>query len=116
MQSKRRIIIAGAAGRDFHDFNTFFRGNDDFQVLAFTATQIPNIDGRLYPPELSGSQYPQGIPIHPESDLVELIREENIDEVVFSYSDVSHENVMHLASKTLAAGADFRFLGPGSGI
>jgi predicted GTPase len=112
MQSKRRIIIAGAAGRDFHDFNTFFRGNDDFQVLAFTATQIPNIDGRLYPPELSGSQYPQGIPIYPESDLVELIREENIDEVVFSYSDVSHEHVMHLASKTLAAGADFRFLGP----
>ena len=112
MQSKRRILIAGAAGRDFHDFNTFFRGNEDFQVIAFTATQIPNIDGRLYPPELSGPQYPQGIPIHPESDLVELIEKENIDEVVFSYSDVSHEHVMHLASKTLAAGADFRFLGP----
>ncbi|HET6447375.1 MAG TPA: cyclic 2,3-diphosphoglycerate synthase [candidate division Zixibacteria bacterium] len=112
MQSKRRILIAGAAGRDFHDFNTFFRGNEDFQVIVFTATQIPNIDGRLYPPELSGPQYPQGIPIHPESDLVELIEKENIDEVVFSYSDVSHEHVMHLASKTLAAGADFRFLGP----
>lgn len=114
MTSKRpiRTIIAGAAGRDFHDFNTVFRNDDSCQVVAFTATQIPNIEGRLYPPALSGPLYPEGIKIYPEGDLEKLIREHEIDEVVFSYSDVSHEYVMHLASRTLAAGAGFRFLSP----
>ncbi len=111
-QSVRRVIIAGAAGRDFHDFNTTFRNNPDYRVVAFTATQIPNIDGRRYPPELSGELYPAGIPIYPESDLPALIKSEKVDDVFFSYSDVSHEYVMHLASKVLAAGAGFRFLSP----
>jgi predicted GTPase len=102
----------GAAGRDFHNFNTVFREDATAQVLAFTATQIPNIDGRRYPPELAGPLYPQGIPIHPESDLPRLIRELNADQVVFAYSDVSHETVMHQASLVLAAGADFRLIGP----
>ena len=106
------MIIAGAAGRDFHDFNTTFRNNSDYRVVAFTATQIPNIDGRRYPPELSGELYPAGIPIHPENDLPALIKSEKVDDVFFSYSDVSHEYVMHLASKVLAAGAGFRFLSP----
>ncbi len=109
-----RVLIAGAAGRDFHDFNTFFRDNEDYRVLAFTATQIPNIDDRRYPPSLSGPLYPEGIPIYPESELEHLIREHDIDDVVFSYSDVSHEYVMHLASRVLAAGAGFRFLSPES--
>ena len=112
MQSVRRVMIAGAAGRDFHDFNTVFRGNDNYRVVAFTATQIPNIDGRNYPPELAGPLYPEGVPIYPEDDLGRLIKNENIDEVVFSYSDVSHEHVMHIASKALATGADFRMLSP----
>jgi predicted GTPase len=107
-----RILIAGAAGRDFHDFNTVFRGNDQARVIAFTATQIPNIDGRRYPAELAGELYPDGIPIHAEDDLEKLIAEQSIDQVIFSYSDVSHEYVMHLASRVLAAGADFRLLGP----
>jgi predicted GTPase len=107
-----RTIIAGAAGRDFHDFNTVFRTDESHQVVAFTATQIPNIEGRLYPPALSGALYPKGIPIHPESELTDLIRDHEVDEVVFSYSDVSHEYVMHLASKVLAAGAGFRLLAP----
>jgi len=107
-----RTIIAGAAGRDFHDFNTVFRNDDSHHVVAFTATQIPNIEGRLYPPALSGPLYPKGIPIHPESELTDLIRKHDVDEVVFSYSDVSHEYVMHLASRVLAAGAGFRLLGP----
>lgn len=111
-QSVRRVIIAGAAGRDFHDFNTTFRNDPNYRVVAFTATQIPNIDGRRYPPELSGELYPAGIPIHPESDLPALIESEKVDDVFFSYSDVSHEYVMHLASKVLAAGAGFRFLSP----
>ncbi|MBE2220503.1 MAG: GTPase [Anaerolineae bacterium] len=110
--STQRVIIAGAAGRDFHDFNTYFRNNENFRVVAFTATQIPNIDGRRYPPELSGELYPEGIPIHAEDELEALIVEHNVDEVVFSYSDVSHEYVMHLASRVLAAGAGFRFLSP----
>jgi predicted GTPase len=101
----------GAAGRDFHNFNVFFRRNTDYQVVAFTATQIPNIEGRNYPPELSGSHYPEGIPIYPESDLVDLIREKDIEQVVFAYSDVPHEYVMHKASEVLAAGADFRLMG-----
>lgn len=116
MSSERpvRTIIAGAAGRDFHDFNTVFRGDDRYQVIAFTATQIPNIEGRLYPPALSGPLYPKGIPIYPESELTALIRKLEVDEVVFSYSDVSHEYVMHLASRVLAAGAGFRLLNPRS--
>lgn len=114
MSSQRpvRTIIAGAAGRDFHDFNTVFRNDESHRVVAFTATQIPNIEGRLYPPALSGPLYPEGIPIHPESELTALIRDHEVDEVVFSYSDVSHEYVMHLASKVLAAGAGFRLLSP----
>ncbi len=108
----QRVIIAGAAGRDFHDFNTYFRSNENFRVVAFTATQIPNIDGRRYPPALSGELYPEGVPIHAESELEALIAEYQVDEVVFSYSDVSHEYVMHLASRVLAAGAGFRFLSP----
>jgi predicted GTPase len=107
-----RIIIMGAAGRDFHNFNTVFRGDPASQVVAFTATQIPNIDGRRYPPELAGPHYPSGIPIHPEADLARLIRDEAADQVVFAYSDVSHETVMHKASLVLAAGADFRLIGP----
>lgn len=107
----RRILIAGAAGRDFHDFNTLYRDNSADRVIAFTATQIPNIEGRLYPPELSGALYPEGIPIYPEAELESLIDELGIDEVVFAYSDVSHEYVMHLASRVLAAGAAFTLPG-----
>ena len=110
--SPQRILIAGAAGRDFHDFNTVFRNDDSFRVIAFTATQIPNIEGRLYPPALSGPLYPEGIPIYPEAELEQLIDHHEIDDVVFSYSDVSHETVMHLASRVLAAGAGFRLLNP----
>lgn len=106
-----RTVIMGAAGRDFHNFNVFFRDNPDYEVVAFTATQIPNIEGRRYPPELSGDLYPDGIPIHPEQKLVALIQEENIEQVVFSYSDVMHQYVMHKASEVLAAGADFRLMG-----
>jgi predicted GTPase len=101
----------GAAGRDFHNFNTFFRGNKDYEVVAFTATQIPNIEGRKYPAELAGELYPAGIPIHPESQLADLIRDEKIDQVVFAYSDVPYEYVMHKASLVNAAGADFRLMG-----
>jgi predicted GTPase len=101
----------GAAGRDFHNFNTFFRGNKDYEVVAFTATQIPNIEGRKYPTELAGELYPAGIPIHPESQLADLIRDEKIDQVVFAYSDVPYEYVMHKASLVNAAGADFRLMG-----
>ncbi len=108
----QRVLIAGAAGRDFHDFNTAFRHNDQYQVVAFTATQIPNIEGRVYPAALSGPLYPEGIPIYPESELEELIAKHQIDDVFFSYSDVSHEYVMHLASRVLATGAGFRFLAP----
>ena len=108
----QRILIAGAAGRDFHDFNTAFRNDDSYRVVAFTATQIPNIDGRQYPAALAGPLYPQGIDIHPESELENLIRDLEVDDVVFAYSDVSHETVMHLASRTLAAGAGFRLMNP----
>ncbi len=106
-----RTIIMGAAGRDFHNFNVFFRDNSEYQVVAFTATQIPNIEGRRYPAELAGSLYPEGIPIYPESELVNLIHDLGADQVVFAYSDVSHEYVMHKASQVLAAGADFRLMG-----
>jgi predicted GTPase len=107
-----RTIIMGAAGRDFHNFNTVFRGHPEREVVAFTATQIPNIEGRRYPPELAGPGYPQGIPIFPEEELSRLVRDLRADEVVFAYSDVSHETVMHKASQVLAAGADFRLIGP----
>ncbi len=107
----KRVIIMGAAGRDFHNFNVYFRNNPEYQVVAFTATQIPNIEDRRYPPELAGDLYPEGIPIHPEERLSELIHQHQVDQVVFSYSDVSHEYVMHRASQALAAGADFRLMG-----
>ncbi len=111
-QARQKVIIAGAAGRDFHDFNTALRYDDQVKVVAFTATQIPNIDGRKYPSELAGPLYPEGIPIYPENQLEQLILEHNIDDVYFSYSDVSHEYVMHMASRVLAAGAGFRFMNP----
>jgi predicted GTPase len=106
-----RTLIMGAAGRDFHNFNVFFRGNPDYQVVAFTATQIPDIEGRTYPAELAGSLYPSGIPIFAESELVDLIHKHQVDQVVFAYSDVPHEVVMHKASIVNAAGADFRLMG-----
>ena len=109
--AKDRVIIMGAAGRDFHNFNVYFRGNEAYEVMAFTATQIPNIEGRIYPPELAGPRYPDGIPIYPESNLTELIKELDIDQVVFGYSDVPYDYVMHRASMVLAAGADFRLMG-----
>lgn len=107
-----RVIILGAGGRDFHVFNTCFRPRPEYQIIAFTAAQIPNIAGRRYPPELAGSLYPEGIPIVEESRLVDLVRSEAVDQVIFAYSDVSHDTVMHLASTALAAGAGFRLLGP----
>lgn len=110
--SVRRVVIMGAAGRDFHNFNVFFRDNPVYEVVAFTATQIPHIEGRVYPPKLAGSRYPKGIPIYPESELVALIGRHRVDEVVFAYSDVPHAHVMHRASMALAAGADFRLMGP----
>jgi predicted GTPase len=106
-----RTVIMGAAGRDFHNFNVYFRDNPDYEVVAFTATQIPNIEGRLYPSGLAGSSYPDGIPIYPESELRNLIKDESIDQVIFAYSDVPHEYVMHKASLVLSAGADFRLMG-----
>jgi len=108
---KDRVLIMGAAGRDFHNFNVYFRNNPNYEVVAFTATQIPNIEGRVYPAELAGPNYPKGIPIYPESELVNLIRDLRVNQVVFAYSDVSHEYVMHKASVALAAGADFRLMG-----
>jgi predicted GTPase len=110
--SKVKVIIMGAAGRDFHNFNVYFRDNDAYEVVAFTATQIPGIEGRIYPPEIAGRNYPRGIPIYPEEELPRLIREYDVDQVVFAYSDVSHEYVMHKASIALANGADFRLMGP----
>ncbi len=107
-----RVLIMGAAGRDFHTFNTYFRDNRQYEVVAFTAAQIPGIANRHYPPILSGASYPHGIPIYPEDQLEELIRREHITQVVFAYSDVAHLTVMHLASRVLACGADFRLLGP----
>lgn len=109
---KKKVIIMGAAGRDFHNFNVYFRNSDAYEVAAFTATQIPGIEGRVYPTELAGPSYPKGIPIYPEEKLPELIKQQDIDEIVFAYSDVSHEYVMHKASAALASGADFRLMGP----
>ncbi len=105
-------MIAGAAGRDFHNFNVVYRGREEYEVVAFTATQIPNIDGRRYPQELAGNLYAAGIPIYPEAQLEEVVRGNDVDEVVFSYSDVMHEHVMHIGSRALAAGASFRLLSP----
>jgi predicted GTPase len=110
--NRMRVLIAGAAGRDFHNFNLVYRGREEFQVVGFTATQIPNIEGRVYPPELAGELYPDGIPIWPEADLERAIARHAVDEVVFAYSDVTHEHVMHLASRALAAGASYRLLSP----
>jgi len=109
---KERVIIMGAAGRDFHNFNTYFRNNNDYEVVAFTATQIPDIEGRVYPASIAGELYPEGIPIYPEEELSTLIKKHNVDQVIFAYSDVSHETVMHKASQVLACGADFRLMGP----
>lgn len=108
---RKRVIIMGAAGRDFHNFNMYYRDNDEYEVVAFTATQIPDIEGRTYPAQLAGRLYPAGIPIHPEAELLDLIRRYDVDEVVFAYSDVPHEYVMHKASMVLAAGADYRLMG-----
>src|SRR5436305_14323145 len=108
----RRVLIMGAAGRDFHNFNVHYRDNADHEVVGFTATQIPFIEKRTYPAELAGPRYPDGIAIHLEDQLDVLIRELHVDDVVFAYSDVSHEYVMHRASRVLAAGANFELLGP----
>jgi predicted GTPase len=107
-----RVLIAGAAGRDFHNFNVVYRDRAEYEVVAFTATQIPNIDGRVYPAELAGESYPEGIPIVPEADLERTVREREVDEVVFAYSDVTHQHVMHIGSRALAAGASYRLLSP----
>ena len=109
---KIKVVMMGAAGRDFHNFNVYFRNNDAYDVIAFTATQIPGIEGRSYPTELAGAKYPKGIPIFPEEELPKIIKEHDVDQVVFAYSDVSHEYVMHKASEVLANGADFRLMGP----
>ncbi len=108
----KKVILMGAAGRDFHNFNVYFRNNPAFEVVAFTATQIPNIDGRSYPAELAGAQYPKGIPIHNEAELPALIRAHQVDEVYFCYSDISHGYVMHQASLVNSCGATFSLLGP----
>jgi predicted GTPase len=111
--SKReRVLILGAAGRDFHNFNVCFRDNPDYEVVAFTAAQIPGIENRRYPAELSGPLYPDGVPIYPEEQLRQLIRAQSVQQVIFAYSDISHVALMHLASQALAAGADFRLVGP----
>src|ERR671930_136051 len=112
MRERTRVLIVGAAGRDFHNFNLVYRGRADYEVVGFTATQIPNIDGRVYPAELAGDLYPEGIPIRPEAELEALIREHGVGEVVFAYSDVTHEHVMHIGSRALAAGASYRLISP----
>lgn len=112
MAERRRVLILGAAGRDFHCFNTVYRGDPEVEVVAFTATQIPGIAGRRYPRELAGERYPSGIPIHPETELEALCAFLRVERVVFAYSDVTHAHVMHLASRALACGADFELLGP----
>ena len=111
-QQRKRIVICGAAGRDFHNFNVVFREDTSVEVIAFTATQIPGIEGRTYPPALAGELYPQGIPIVAEASLESLCKQAGVDQVVFAYSDVDHAHVMHLATRALAAGADFTLLGP----
>jgi len=111
-QDRERVLILGAAGRDFHTFNLCFRDHPEYEVVAFTAAQIPGIENRRYPPSLSGALYPEGIPIYPEEKLEVLILEEKIQQVIFAYSDISHINLMHIASRVLSRGADFRFIGP----
>jgi predicted GTPase len=110
--NRTRVVIAGAAGRDFHNFNLVYRGREEYEVVAFTATQIPNIDGRVYPAALAGDLYPGGIPIVAEPELEAVIAGHDADEVVFAYSDVTHEHVMHIGSRALAAGASYRLLAP----
>jgi predicted GTPase len=112
MMKRIKVIIMGAAGRDFHNFNVYFRERQEYEVVAFTATQIPDIEGRVYPPELAGPFYPNGIPIHDEKKLPQLIKANGVEQVVFAYSDVPHEYVMHRASLAMAFGADFRLMGP----
>ncbi|HWL35580.1 MAG TPA: GTP-binding protein [Frankiaceae bacterium] len=112
----RKIVIMGAGGRDFHDFNTVFKNDAESRVVAFTAAQIPGIDDRRYPASLAGAAYPEGIPIRPEAELAEIIRTEAVDEVVLAYSDLSHSDVMHKASLVMAAGADFRLVGPAASM
>ncbi len=114
MADKKKVIIMGAAGRDFHNFNVYYRENENYEIVAFTATQIPDIAGRKYPSELSGKLYPNGIPIYPEDDLIKLIKENDIDEVVFAYSDLPYSYVMEKSAMVNAAGADFILLGPKS--
>jgi len=109
--TRKKVLIMGAAGRDFHNFNTYYRGNEEYEVVAFTATQIPDIDGRKYPAELSGNLYPEGIPIYDESELANLIKENNIEEVVFAYSDVPYKYVMNKSALVNALGADFTLMG-----
>ena len=109
---KKNVIIIGAAGRDFHNFNTYYRDNEQYRVVAFTAYQIPDIDNRLYPPELAGKLYPEGIPIYAQERLPELIKELDVDECIFAYSDVSYETVMNIGAIVNAAGANFTLLGP----
>jgi predicted GTPase len=111
---KRKVLIMGAAGRDFHNFNVFYRNNENYEVVAFTATQIPDIEGRIYPPALAGKLYPKGIPIYSEQELTNLIKRFKVDDVVFAYSDVSNEYVMGKAAEAMAVGANFVLLGPGS--
>src|SRR5919197_6547466 len=110
--ARTRVLIAGAAGRDFHNFNLVYRDHPEHEVVAFTATQIPNIDGRRYPPELAGTLYPDGITILPESALEQLVREHEIDSVVFASSGVTHDHVMHVGSRALAAGASYHLISP----
>jgi predicted GTPase len=114
MTTRRKTVILGAAGRDFHNFNVRYRTDESVEVLAFTATQIPNIEGRIYPPSLAGPLYPEGIPIVPDTELPQLVRESGAEVAVFAYSDVSHEQVMHVASQVNALGADFHLLGASS--
>jgi predicted GTPase len=110
--NRTRVIIMGAAGRDFHNFNTYFRDNQQYEVVAFTATQIPNIEGRKYPRQLAGKLYPRGIEIYPESELIDLIKKHKVDEVIFAYSDVPYDYVMNHSAAVNAAGADFKLMGP----
>src|SRR5690625_3031786 len=112
--SQKNVIIIGAAGRDFHNFNTYYRDNDSYKVVAFTAAQIPDIDGRKYPSELAGKLYPEGIPIYSQDELPKLIKELEVDECVFAFSDLSYEDVMGISAVVNAAGADFKLLGPNS--
>ena len=107
MTAPRTVVVLGAAGRDFHNVNVVFRNDPQYRVVAFTATQIPDIADRRYPPELAGPRYPDGIPIVEETELTDLIEREKVDLAVFAYSDIPHERVMHLASQCLAAGADY---------